>query len=346
MPNEVSVKIVATGICHSDIVMKSGILPIKYPLVLGHEGAGIIEKVGSNVSEFKKGDHVVIGFASDGTCKNCRKGLPGACEHFAELNYGGIYNDGTHRMHTKNNNDISVFFGQSSFADHVVVNTNNLVKVSQNYDLRFLGPLGCGFMTGAGTVLNSLKPEVNSTLAVFGVGSVGLAAIMGGPVSSCKHVIAVDKNEKRLEVAKKFGATETINNTKVDIKKSIDEIVGNGELNYAVDTTGDTVVIKSALSFLAIKGKIATIGVNDDNITLNLMTDVLMMSRTIIGIQEGDAIPQEFIPKLIDLYQRGEFPINEITKFYKPSEINQAMQDSIEGETIKPVIIFDDQYQR
>lgn len=345
--NEVLIKTVSSGICHSDIEFQNGGFPIQLPVILGHEGAGIVEKVGPNVTYFKKGDHVVVGFAYDGNCRFCRSGLPGSCVNFNKLNTsGGPMLDGTYRLHKQNGQNVGVFFGQSSFGDHIVANVNNLVKVPDNLDLRLAGPLGCGYMTGAGTVLNALKPEINSNLAVLGTGSVGLAAIMGAAVSSCKHVIAVDKNDMRLETAKEFGATETINNTKEDLIDRLNEIVGHEGLNYVIDTTGEPDVMKQGLTALTIKGEFAVVAMGTKMIEkLSPMIDILAASKSITGIIEGDSIPQEFIPKMIDLYQAGRFPIDKIVKFYKPEEINQAIKDSVAGSTIKPIIVFDDQYK-
>lgn len=345
--NEVLIKTVASGICHSDIEFQNGGFPIQMPVILGHEGAGIIEKVGRNVTDFKKGDHVVVGFAYDGNCRFCRNGLPGSCVNFNKLNTcGGPMLDGTYRLHKQDGQDIGVFFGQSSFGDHIVANVNNLVKVPNDLDLRLAGPLGCGYMTGAGTVLNAIKPEVNSNLAVLGTGSVGLAAIMGAAVSNCKHVIAIDKNNMRLKISRDFGATETINNTQENIIDKINEIVGSEGLNYVIDTTGEPEVMKQGLTALTIKGQFAVVAMGTKTIKeLSPMIDILAASKSISGIIEGDSVPQEFIPEMIDLYHAGRFPIDKIVKFYKPEEINQAIKASVEGSTIKPIIVFDNQYK-
>ncbi|WEV39881.1 NAD(P)-dependent alcohol dehydrogenase [Lactobacillus sp. ESL0681] len=345
--DEVLIKTVASGICHSDIEFQASGFAGGIPTVLGHEGAGIVEAVGPNVTTFKKGDHVAVGFAYDGTCKFCRNGLPGSCENFNQLNTsGGPMRDGTYRLHTQDNQNVGNFFGQSSFADHMVANVNNLVKVPEDLNLRLAGPLGCGYMTGAGTVLNALKPEVHSNLVVLGAGSVGLAAIMGAAVSGCKHIIAVDQYDERLAMAKKFGATDVINNQKVDIVEEINRIVGSAGLNYAVDTTGEPEVMKAGLAALTIKGQFAVVAMGTKTIDkINPMIDILTFSKTVTGIIEGDSVPQEFIPEMIDLYRAGKFPIDKIAKFYKPAQINQAIADSLAGTTIKPIIVFDEQYQ-
>lgn len=341
---EVLVKIVASGICHTDATVKDGTLPMPFPAVLGHEGSGIVESVGDGVTNFEKGDHVVVGFASCGECQFCRAGMPGACERFNELNMGGAMRDGSHRIHTVDGDDASVFFGQSSFSTYSIVQENNLVKVDKDMDLRILGPLGCGFMTGSGTVLNSLHPEPGSSLVVFGTGAVGLAGMMAGVISNAAHVIAVDINPERLEIAKSLGATETINSAEVDPVKEIMAITDGKGAQYALDTTGVPVVINNAIKSLAIKGELATVAVGKKPVPVDFTNDIVTFSRTIKGVIEGDAIPQELIPKLVDFYHKGQFKIDELSKLYAFEDINQAFEDSKNGTTVKPVVVIDEAY--
>lgn len=343
--NEVLVKLVASGVCHTDATVINGTVPLPFPAILGHEGSGIVAEVGPNVQNFKKGDHVVIGFAACGECKYCKAGMPGACVRFAELNMGsGAMKDHTHRLHTENGQDISNFFGQSSLATYAVTDTNNLAKVPDDVDLRYLGPLGCGFMTGSGSVLNALNPEAGSTLAIFGTGAVGLSGIMAGAIANCSHIIAIDINDERLELAESLGATDSINSKKEDVKEKIEELTQGSGIDYALDTTGVPAVIESALSSLAIKGQLATIAVSDKDITINPMNDLLMPSRTIKGVIEGDAVPQSYIPKLVSFYQSGKFPVNKLSKFYDLEQVDQAFEDSKAGKTVKPIIILDKDY--
>ncbi len=344
--NEVLVKLVASGVCHTDATVADGTVPLPLPAILGHEGSGIVEEVGPDVQNFKKGDHVVIGFASCGECKYCKAGRPGACVRFAELNMGsGEMKDHTHRLHTEDGKDISNFFGQSSLATYAVTDTNNLVKVPDEIDLRYLGPLGCGFMTGSGSVLNALDPEAGSNLAVFGTGAVGLAGIMAGNVANCAHVIAVDINDERLELAKTLGATDSINSKNEEVIDRIKEITEGSMIDYALDTTGVPAVIENALRSLAIAGQLAPIAVSPKDITINPLNDLLMPSRTIKGVIEGDAVPQTFIPKLVSFYKAGKFPIDKLTKFYSLDQVDQAFADSKNGKTVKPVIVLDQSYK-
>lgn len=342
--NEVRVKLVASGVCHTDAAVKDGTIPVPMPAILGHEGAGIVESVGSSVTGFEPGDHVILGFAFCGKCRFCRSGNPGACEKVGDLNMGGAMIDGTHRLHTENNEDVSVFFGQSSFATYTTVNENNLVKIPNDIDLRMVGSLGCGFMTGSGTVLNSLDPEEGSSLVVFGTGAVGLAGIMAGKIANAAHVIAVDINDDRLAIAKDLGATDTINSMTEDVVEQILKITGGLGAQYALDTTGVPAVIQTALKSLDIKGELATVGVVKGPVEININDDVMVPSRTIKGVIEGDAVPQLFIPKLVDFYRKGQFSIDKLSKLYNFSDIDQAFEDSKNGKTVKPILVIDESY--
>lgn len=336
--NEVLVKIVSTGFCHTDIVGRSG-ATTPLPVVLRHEGAGVVQKVGANVTDVKVGDHVVLSFSYCGHCYNCTHNHQGLCENFNQLNFEGKTYDDTHRLHLDDGTPVSVFFGQSSFSTYVTANVHNIVKVDQDVDLNLLGPLGCGMQTGAGTVLNYIKPAPEDAIAVFGVGAVGLAAIMAAKIAGIKHIIAINRNGNHLDLAKELGATETINNTAKDPVKAIKEIVPRG-VTYAIDTTGNTGVIKSAIDSLATAGECVLLGVGGD-ITLNLMDDILSESKKISGVVEGDSNPQEFIPQLVKYYKQGKFPLDKLVKYYDFADINQIIADSTNGKVIKPIIKID-----
>ncbi|MFT8995824.1 NAD(P)-dependent alcohol dehydrogenase [Lentilactobacillus hilgardii] len=335
--NEVLVKIKATGICHTDAVARDlGLQP--FPAVLGHEGAGIVEEVGSGITNIKQGDHVVLSCSYCGHCKNCLAGHPAACLHFAELNNSGINYDGSHRIHDLNNNNISTFFGQSSFAEYAVVDEHNITKVDKDIDLSLVAPIGCGIQTGAGTVLNRLKPEPNQSLAVFGTGAVGLAAVMAAKLCGVGTIIAIDANDARLALARKIGATHTINGRVEDTAKTVKAITKDGA-DYTIDTAGVSSVTKEAISTLSTFGTAALLGATAD-VTLNVMGDLIPLSKKVEGIVEGDVIPQLFIPMIIDEYKKGNFPLDQLVKRYKFSDINTAFRASAKGEAIKPVLVW------
>lgn len=333
--NEVLIKVVASGVCHTDMTARdTGMTPL--PAVLGHEGSGIVEKVGAGVEEFEEGDHVVMSYVHCGQCEQCLTGHAASCEHMMEMNFGGVAQDGTHR-HTHDGEDLSMFFGQSSFATYAIAHQQNIVKVPKDVDLELLGPLGCGIMTGSGTVLNTFAPKFGESIAIFGAGGVGLSAVMAANIVGAKHIIAVDVHDSRLDLAKELGATHIINGEKAeDVVEEIKDITGGGT-HYALDTTGVNPVILQALNGLRTKGELAIVGVADD-FTLNLMEDLMGEAKVIKGVLEGDAVPKVFIPQLIDYYKQGRFPFDKLVKMYDFEEINDAFKDSEEGTTIKPIL--------
>ncbi|SFS72654.1 NAD(P)-dependent alcohol dehydrogenase [Paenibacillus sp. 453mf] len=332
--NEVLVKIIATGVCHTDAVARdAAIAPL--PAVLGHEGAGIVEKIGDNVKNVKPGDHVVLSFAHCGHCQNCLTGHPSVCETFNELNFGGVNDDYTHRL-SKDGTELSTFFGQSSFGTFAVSHERNVVKVDEDVDLVLLGPLGCGIQTGAGTVLNKLQPKFGASIAIYGAGAVGLSAIMAAKIAGCKNIIAVDVYDNRLELAKELGATHLLNGKKVDIVKEIKEITKGGT-EYAVDTTGVPPVIRQSLKALRSLGIVAIVGVTPE-MNIDIHNDLMAEGKTMIGVIEGDSVPQIFIPQLIEYYKKGLFPFDKLVKFYDFNQINEAFAASKSGEVLKPIL--------
>lgn len=332
--NEVLVKIVATGVCHTDeVAREAGIAPL--PAVLGHEGAGIVEEVGEGVTRLEKGDHVVLSFAHCGHCDHCLTGHPTVCETFNDLNFGGTHDDHTHRL-SKDGQPLSTFFGQSSFGTFAVAHERNAVKVDKEVDLELLGPLGCGIQTGAGTVLNKLKPKFGSTIAIYGAGSVGLSAIMAAKIVGCKTIIAVDVHDSRLELAKELGATHTFNGKKVDVVGEIKALTEGGT-NYAVDTTGVPPVVRQCLQALRPLGVAAIVGVTPE-MNIDVHNDIMAEGKTMVGVIEGDSVPNVFIPQLVDYYKTGQFPFDKLVKFYNFDQINEAFSASKNGEAIKPIL--------
>lgn len=344
-PDEVLVKMVASGMCMSDeTIRKGGTSSVAFPVVLGHEGSGIVEKVGDAVKGFKVGDQVVLSYAYCGQCPSCQTGHPSVCDDWMTLNFSGVREDGSHTFHKEDNTPVGNFYGHSSFTSHTLVHQSNLTKVDADADLRLIGPLGCGFLTGSGTVINGLKPEVGSSIAVFGTGAVGLAAMMAAKIQGCSTIIAVDIHDSRLELAKKLGATHVINSKLEDPLEKVKEITAGRGVNYSVDTTGVSPVIKTALTVLAKGGVIAPVAVSRNNIEINLTAELTMSSKSMIGVVMGDGVPQLSIPQLVKFYQEGRFPFNELVKFYPFDDINQAAQDSAGGSVIKPILIMDESY--
>ena len=335
--NEVLIKMVGTGVCHTDLGVKAQNIKTPLPIALGHEGAGIIEKVGPGVFDFEPGDHVVMSFSYCNSCKNCLEGHPAACERFGQLNFGGAHLEGTTRL-AKGNDEVATLFGQSSLATYAIAHTNNIVKVDKDVDLRLLGPLACGIQTGSGTVLQRLKPGFGDTIVIFGCGGVGLSGVMGAKLTGAKNIIAVDIVAERLELAKELGATHTINGKEVDTVEEIFKITGNGA-EYVLEATGVPMLILQGIRSLRARGVMAVVGVGPDT-TLNIHDELIPPNRTIMGVVEGDTIPKLFIPELIEYYKAGKFPFDKLIKFYSFDQLNEAIDDMHSGETIKPVITF------
>ena len=332
--DEVLVKVVASGVCHTDYLIASGELSPIQPVVLGHEGSGIVERVGSAVTEFAPGDRVCMSISFCNECDACRTGRHYECDENVRLNFGGRSYDGTTRL-TKDGLELSNFFNQASFATYSVTHRNNLVRVPDDVDLKLTGPLGCGIQTGAGSVLNALKPGPASSIVVMGCGGVGMSALMASKICGCYPIIAVDTVDSRLELAMELGATHTVNAKKTDTIAAVKGITGHGGADYAVNASGTGATARAALECLNNFGALAVIGGGGE------CTFDHMASRTIFGITEGRSLPWKFIPQLMDYHKRGLFPFDKLIKFYDFTDINTAMSDSLAGRTIKPVLVME-----
>ncbi|MBR4743996.1 MAG: NAD(P)-dependent alcohol dehydrogenase [Oscillospiraceae bacterium] len=336
---EVLVRVVGAGVCHTDATVRDQTVPIPLPAVLGHEGSGIVEKVGEAVRDVKVGDRVVMTFYTCGHCPTCRSGRPTGCSLYAPVNFSGMHGDFTHR-HSIDGKPVSSFFAQSSFAEYAVVDENACVVINdEDVDIGLLGPLGCGFMTGAGAVSNCLKPEVGSSIVVFGCGGVGLTAVMMAKAVGCGTIIGVDAVDSRLEMAKELGCTHVINGREVeDIAGRIVEITGGGA-DYSLDTSAAVPLMMAAINCLRVYGTAAVVGTSGDKVVPVEMQNMIMgRGRTLKGCIEGDADPKTFIPKLVSLYKQGRFPFDRLITEYPFEQIGQAFDDSKSGKTIKPVL--------
>lgn len=337
---EVLVKIVASGLCHTDLAVVQGDLPGIFPLVLGHEGAGIVERIGSGVTGLAVGDHVAVSFASCGHCSNCLAGRAAYCIKFMMLNIGGVREDGTGTMSAPDGGEMhGSFFGQSSFATHAIVAARNAVKIAKDVPLEIVGPLGCGIQTGAGTVLNSLNIPAGSSVVVSGTGAVGLSAIMGAKVAGATTIIAVDVLDERLEFAKRLGATHVVNGGTDDVVATIMQITDGMGAAYGVDTTAIPAVVQNVVNATCFGARIALLGIGAPGATISLGL-VSGAGKTFIGAVEGDSVPQIFIPELIAMYRAGLFPFDELITTYPFEDLDKAIADTRSGASIKAVLVM------
>jgi aryl-alcohol dehydrogenase len=334
-PDELLVRIVATGLCHTDLAVVHGHLPSPFPVVLGHEGAGVVEAVGDAVRDFAVGDHVALSFAACGHCANCRAGRPAYCLDFMAQNFGGAREDGSLTLSSESGEIHGSFFGQSSFASYALVAARNAVKVPESADLNLVGPLGCGIQTGAGTVLNALRLPAGSSIVVSGAGAVGLSAVMAAKAAGAATIIAVDVLKERLETALELGATHAVDGSTEDTVARILELTDGTGAEYAVDTTAVPAVVSSILTATRFGATVALLGVGKPDAALPLG---LTSGKTILGVVEGDAVPQSFIPRLLAMQAAGEFPFERLIATYPFEDLDKAIADTQSGAAVKAVL--------
>lgn len=336
--DEVLVKIVAVGVCHSDLTMKA-VWPAEIsPIVLGHEGAGVVEAVGSEITAVKPGDHVVLSYNSCGSCPECDRGQRPYCRNFRSRNGIGTRPDGSMTMARNGSPVYGSYFGQSSFASHALAYESNVVAIGEGIDLVTAAPLGCGVQTGAGTVLNVLRPAQDASLAVFGAGAVGLSAVMAAHAQGVATIIAIDPVPGRRELASELGASQTLDPAGDDVVDTVRELTGGG-VTHAIDTTAKGAVINQAISALAPRGTLALLGIGIPDFEMDVRA-VISGGKTIRGVIEGDSVPQQFIPQLIGLHEAGRLPLEKLVRSYLFEQIDRAFGDAASGATIKPVLIF------
>ena len=338
--DEILVRIVATGLCHTDIHLKDTLPDAMYPRVFGHEGSGIVEAVGPGVSGVQVGDHVVLSFRSCRACENCGNGLVGYCASAPLLNYLGMRTDGSTTYSRDGSPVFGNFFGQSSLSRHAIGYADNCVVIDKSVDLTKVAPYGCGFQTGAGTVLNVLQPGPRDSLVVFGVGAVGLAALAAAKHLRVGTIVAVDPLQSRRDAAAMYGAIglDPRDTTADNIVEKVKELTGGGA-SYAIDTTAISAVVKQAQQSLRSRGTLIALGLGAEEYTIDAL-DLLQTGKVIRSTIEGDSDPQEMVPRLIALNAAGEFDVDGLIATYPFSEINAAVADVLSGKVVKPVLVW------
>jgi len=335
-PDEVRVAIKAAGICHTDLTFAAGVAAASpIPGVLGHEGAGVVERVGAAVTNARPGDRVLMSFDSCGECSNCRTGMPYYCQSFGALNFAGIRRDGTTSLRVDGQSLHSHFFGQSSLATHANVRARTLVPLPDDVPFEIAAPLGCGVMTGAGAVLNVLKVGVEASIGVIGLGGVGLGAVMAARLSGAPRIVAIDPVPVRRSVALDLGADLALDPTGASFTE---ELASIGRLTHLVDTVAHQETTTACFEALGPLGRLAVIGAPyPPLLAFNVLK--LFEGRSVQGLTMGEAVPQVFVPALLDHWRAGRFPVERLISRFPLAEVSTAVDAMQQREAIKPVVM-------
>lgn len=337
--DEVLVRNIASGICHTDLNCRDQLYPVPLPAVLGHEGAGVIEAVGSAVTKFAIGDRVAMSYDSCGTCPTCTRSLGVYCHNFFDYNFAASRPADGSSVLSRNGETVHAhFFGQSSFATESVAREWNVVAIDDAIPFEIAAPFGCGIQTGAGAVLNVLRPPAGSSIAVFGAGAVGLSALMAAKIAGCTTIIAVDIRRNRLDAALDLGATHVVDSLKTDPVEAIRALTGAG-VAFSLEATGVPAAVRAAVDCLAPAGVCGITGAPAFGTEVSLdVNSILVGGRVVRGIVEGESVPGEFMPQLVEHWLAGRFPVDRMMTFYDFDQIDQAATDAEAGTVIKPVL--------
>ena len=339
--NEVLVRTAASGVCHSDLSVVTGTIYYDAAVALGHEGAGIIERVGDDVTEFHPGDHVILSFVSYcGSCRMCQMEKVCLCESYDVPR--GFQLDGTYRLHNSSGDGILQMARIATMSEYMVVPQQNLVKIDEHYSLEKAALVGCGVTTGVGAVLNTAKVEPGSSVAVIGTGGVGLNAIQGAVLAQAERIIAVDIAEKKLNFAKSFGATDVVNASTCDPVEAVRELTAGLGVDYAFEVIGNPKTIVQAYNMVRAAGTAVIVGISHHQSDVSIPAQHLVSTeRQLIGSFYGSCQPKVDFPKLLNLYTEGKLKLDElITRHYRLEQINEAFADMEAGENARGVILF------
>jgi len=336
---EVLVKLGACGVCHSDLSAINGTIALPLPLVLGHEGAGVVEEIGEGVRDLAKGDHVVFSFIyMCGKCRFCVAGRPVLC-----LEQGKALTTplaGQHRTHDAGGKPLNIFSGCGSMAEYATVSAENLIRIDPKIPLDCAALVGCGVTTGVGAVFNTAKVQPGSSVAVFGCGGVGLSVIQGARIAGAEKIIAIDTLEAKLQMAKRFGATDTLS-AKEDAVKALKKMTGGGP-DYAFECVGSGELAGVAYRAIRRGGLAVVVGVAKPSDSTSLRTMTLPFEeKTITGSYFGSCVPRVDFPRMLSLYLAGQLKLEElITRRYPIAEAPQAFADLASGRNARGVVVF------
>jgi alcohol dehydrogenase len=339
-PGEVLVKIAAAGLCHSDLSVIDGNRPRPMPMALGHEAAGVVEELGAGVDDLKPGDHVVMVFVpSCGHCLPCSEGRPALCEPGAAANTAGTLLSGAKRLH-RNGHDVNHHLGVSAFAEYATVSRRSLVKIDPELPLDEAALFGCAVLTGVGAVINTAKVTAGSSVAVIGLGGVGLSSLLGAIAAGARRVVAVDLSDDKLGLARQLGATDTFNAGSADAVNEIREATGGG-LEYAFEMAGSVRAMDLAYKITRRGGTTVTAGLPPPTHTFNIpQVNLVAEERTVKGSYIGTCVPTRDLPRYIELYRRGKLPVDRLMSDHlKLEDINLGFDRLHEGKAVRQVVV-------
>jgi alcohol dehydrogenase len=341
-PGELLVQIAAAGLCHSDLSAIAGLRPRAVPAVVGHEAAAIVREVGEGVTDFKPGDHVVMVFvASCGHCVHCYSGRPNLCESSWGARARGTLQSGARRLHI-GDKVLNHYTGLSVFAEYAVVSRNSLVRIGPDIPLEDAAIFGCAVITGVGAVVNTAKVPFGSTVAVIGLGGVGLSALLGAHVCGASRVIAIDVSEEKLCLARQLGATDTFNARDPKCVEAVRDATSGG-VGFAFEMAGVPAALTTAYAILRRGGLVVVAGLPDANHTFSIPVAAMVSDeRGIKGSYMGSCVPQRDIPMLLELYRRGRLPVNRLRSgSVSLDNINEGFDRLARGETVRDILVFD-----
>lgn len=340
-PGEVLVKLVASGLCHTDLGVIAGGIPFGTPGVIGHEGAGVVEAVGAGVSSVVPGDKVLLSFTSCAECTACESGHPAYCETWLPRNLlGMLRSEGSGGVARDGETIATHFFGQSSFGQYSIADERSVARVDLDADLAVLAPLGCGILTGFGSVWNVLDVGPHDIVAVYGTGAVGLSAVIAASLRRPAQLIAIDIIDERLALARELGATHTINAKTQNVAERLAAITAGRGVSKSFDTTGNPRVARGALDAAAVRGTVLVCGAPPPGTEIPVDIQSILTGKILRGVTMGDTNPAELIPRLVALHAEGKLPLEKLEKTYTLDEIGQAADDMHHGVTVKPVILY------
>lgn len=338
--DEIRVRVAAAGICHTDLRAHQGLAwNTPRPIVLGHEGAGTVEAVGAAVTHLRPGDRVVLSGSSCGACPSCRANLPSYCRENIPRSFGGSRMDGSSAISQGGNRIHGHFFGQSSFASHAIADARGAVKLPDDVPFQLAAPLGCGVITGAGTVLEAFAVRTGESVVVFGTGSVGLSAVMAARLAGARAIVGVDPVPSRRELALELGATAVVDAAEPDLASAVRRVLPDGA-DYVLNTTAVPEVMDAAIRVLGMRGTAAFVTVPRGPVNVP-MPLLLGGGRALRGIVGGDAAPQLVIPMLLDYWRQGRFPLEKLITPFAFDRIGDAFAAFHDAAVIKPVLMME-----